>query len=190
MLAVYLEGRLFTVDSILKDSLAAQKYTLFVKNKQKQVQTSFVTSMSSPYRSDNNRKSGLNLQLSRSAIFGDGDSERDELPIFGKDTSFELQSPGLNIKNMKKERSQATLKRLQLKNSTFSIVEDVEDLNKSKRLSRVGSKKNFSGENKNRKLNSMHSNMDNEQEQTFSSMSDDESSFSEEIDVFDQLDFI
>jgi len=66
LLAVYLEGKLFTVDDLIKDPIAAHKYTIFTTNKKK-VQTSFISSGGSPFRSDYKN----NLQMSKSAIFGD-----------------------------------------------------------------------------------------------------------------------
>lgn len=78
-LMVYLEGRLFEVSSLIKDQMAAQKYTVYI-NQKKKVQHSFNSSISSP-KVNSTQKSHRKLvvnAMSRSMIMQNSDDGRSE----------------------------------------------------------------------------------------------------------------
>lgn len=62
ILQKYLEGRVYSVESLIKNPVAVQKYNLYVNNKKK-CQTSFISKNdSSPFRSEcNTRNMKVNI---------------------------------------------------------------------------------------------------------------------------------
>lgn len=81
LLQKYLEGRVYGVESLVKNGQAVQKYKLYTQNKKK-MNTSFITNKnSSPFRSDTAKRLKVSTKSqiegfeneNRSADFGDHD---------------------------------------------------------------------------------------------------------------------